>query len=76
MLAHLDSVDGVTCFEEDTPYRLIQEVLPDILVKGGDWSVERIIGRDIVEEHGGKVISLPLLEGFSTTALVERIRHV
>ncbi len=76
VLAHLDSVDGVTCFEEDTPYRLIQEVLPDILVKGGDWSVERIIGRDIVEEHGGKVISPPLLEGFSTTALVERIRHV
>ncbi len=76
VLAHLGSVDGVTCFEEDTPYRLIQEVLPNILVKGGDWSVERIIGRDIVEEHGGKVISLPLLEGFSTTALVERIRHV
>lgn len=75
VLAHLGSVDGVTCFEEDTPYRLIQEVLPDILVKGGDWSVDRIVGRDIVEEHGGKVISLPLLEGFSTTALVERIRR-
>lgn len=75
VVAHLDSVDGVTCFEEDTPYRLIQEILPDILVKGGDWPVERIVGRDIVEAHGGKVISLPLLEGFSTTALLDRIRY-
>lgn len=74
VLAHLGSVDGVTCFEDDTPYRLIQEILPDILVKGGDWSVERIVGRDIVEAHGGTVISLPLLEGFSTTALLDRIR--
>ena len=75
VLAHLQSVDFVVCFEEDTPAQLIASIVPDILVKGGDWSIERIVGRETVQVHGGEVISLPLLEGFSTTALIRRIRE-
>lgn len=73
VLAGLACVDIVAPFEEDTPWELIRAVQPDVLVKGGDWPVEAIVGRDIVEGRGGKVLSLPLLEGFSTTLLVERI---
>lgn len=73
--AHLASVDFVVCFEEDTPLRLIEAVQPDVLVKGGDWPVERIVGADVVTAGGGQVLSLPLLPGFSTTGLVERIRR-
>ena len=73
--AHLASVDYVVRFDEDTPLRLIEAVLPDVLVKGGDWPVESIVGADLVETGGGKVYSLPFLSGFSTTSLVERIRR-
>ena len=73
VLAALACVDYVVLFEEDTPYELIKAVRPDILVKGGDWSVDRIVGRDLVEERGGRVLSIPLLEGYSTTAIVDRI---
>lgn len=75
VLAHLASIDAVVCFEEDTPLRLIEKIQPDVLVKGGDWSIDHIVGRNIVEKKGGKVISLPLLEGFSTTKLLEHIRQ-
>ncbi len=75
MAAHLADVDVVTEFDEDTPLELIRLVQPDVLVKGGDWPVERIVGREIVQARGGRVVSLPLLEGFSTTALLERIRR-
>ncbi len=74
VLAHLESVDFVTSFDEDTPVSLIRAVRPDVLVKGGDWTPERIAGREIVQGDGGMVLSLPLLEGYSTTGLVERIR--
>ena len=74
VLAHLSSVDYVTGFEEDTPLELIRSIRPHVLVKGGDWTPDRIVGRDIVEAAGGSVYSLPLLPGFSTTALVEKIR--
>ncbi|ABB40398.1 rfaE bifunctional protein [Oleidesulfovibrio alaskensis G20] len=74
VLAHLESVDYVVMFEEDTPYNLISAVRPQVLVKGGDWTPDRIVGRDIVEADGGRVLSLPLLEGYSTTALISRIR--
>jgi len=67
---HLDSVDIVTFFDEDTPRELIAEVLPDILVKGADWS-HFIAGREEVEAAGGKVMALPLEPGYSTTNLVE-----
>ena len=74
VLAHLRSVDFVTAFDEDTPLELITAVQPDILVKGGDWNEETIVGRDVVVARGGTVHSLPLLPGFSTTSLAERIR--
>lgn len=74
VLAHFASVDFVVAFEEDTPYELIKAVQPDVLIKGGDWSIDNIVGRDIVEARGGEVLSLPLLEGFSTTGLIRHIR--
>lgn len=74
VLAHLECVDHVACFEQDTPLELIRAVEPDVLVKGGDWDVENIVGRDIVQAKGGAVHSLPLLPGHSTTALIQRIR--
>lgn len=74
VLAHLESVDFVVAFEEDTPEELIKALQPDVLVKGGDWDVGRIVGREDVQARGGRVVSLPLLEGYSTTALIEKIR--
>jgi rfaE bifunctional protein nucleotidyltransferase chain/domain len=73
VLAALACVDYVVVFEEDTPYELIGAIVPDVLVKGGDWSVDRIVGRDIVERAGGRVFSIPLLAGYSTTGIVDRI---
>ncbi|MCM0754787.1 D-glycero-beta-D-manno-heptose 1-phosphate adenylyltransferase [Desulfovibrio aminophilus] len=74
VLAGLASVDFVVVFGEDTPLELITAVRPQVLVKGGDWPVERIVGREVVQADGGGVHSLPLLPGYSTTALIERIR--
>ena len=74
VLAHLASVDYVTEFDEDTPLDLIRAIRPHVLVKGGDWTPDRIVGRDIVEADGGRVLSLPLIPGYSTTALVAKIR--
>lgn len=74
VLAHLACVDAVTWFEEDTPLELIRLLRPRVLVKGGDWPLDRIVGRDVVEALGGSVHSLPLLPGFSTTSLVRRLR--
>lgn len=73
VLAALECVDHVVVFDEDTPLELIRKVRPDVLVKGGDWSVDKIVGRDLVEARGGRVLSLPLLPGHSTTAIIERI---
>ena len=72
MLAHLRAVDYVTLFDQDTPLELISILEPDALVKGGDWSKENIVGADIVEARGGRVLSLPLLGDFSTTAWLEK----
>ena len=74
VLAHLASVDFVMEFDDDTPLELIRAIRPHVLVKGGDWTPDRIVGRDIVEADGGTVLSLPLIPGFSTTALIEKIR--
>ena len=68
----LQAVDAVTLFDEDTPRELIAEVLPDVLIKGADWS-HFVAGREEVEAAGGTVVTLPLEPGFSTTNLVERI---
>lgn len=73
VLAALEAVDYLTLFDEDTPLELITELKPDILVKGGDWSINNIVGKDVVEQNGGTVHSLPLLEGFSTTSIIEHI---
>ena len=72
-LAALESVDYVVVFSEPDPYRIISELQPDILVKGGDWPVEKIIGRDIVEARGGRVVSVGYIEGASTTGIIEKI---
>lgn len=74
VLAALGCVDHVVLFAEPDPSRLIRAVQPDVLVKGGDWSVETIVGRDIVEGRGGLVKTIPLVPGVSTTTLVHRIR--
>jgi D-glycero-beta-D-manno-heptose 1-phosphate adenylyltransferase len=74
VLAALASVDYVVLFDEPDPGRLIAEILPDVLVKGGDWTPDKIIGREIVEAHGGVVKTIPLVPGVSTTAIVEKIR--
>lgn len=74
VLAHLESVDYVVAFDEDTPKALIDAIVPDVLVKGGDWPVEKIAGNDTVLKKGGKVLSLPFVDGYSTTSLAERIR--
>jgi len=76
MAAQLGCVDLVTSFSEDTPLACIRNVRPQVLVKGGDWPLESIVGREIVEAGGGNVYSLPLLPGYSTTALIERIRNL
>ena len=70
--AGIQAVDAVTIFEEDTPEELIQAVLPDVLIKGADWS-HYIAGREVVEASGGQVAALPLVPGFSTTSIVELI---
>ena len=75
VLAALRFVDSVVVFDQDTPLEMIQAIGPEVLVKGGDWTEDRIVGSEYVRTHGGEVRSLKLVEGFSTTALVEKIRH-
>lgn len=72
-LASLASVDFVVLFNEPDPHRVISELQPDILVKGGDWPIDKIIGRDVVEARGGTVISTGYIEGASTTGIIENI---
>jgi rfaE bifunctional protein nucleotidyltransferase chain/domain len=76
LLAALAAVDFVTVFDEDSPRRLISELLPDILVKGGDYALDEIHGREEVEAAGGRVLALPFIEGASTTGIIERIKDV
>jgi rfaE bifunctional protein nucleotidyltransferase chain/domain len=76
LLAALSSVDFVTVFDEDSPRRLIAEVLPDVLVKGGDYELDEIHGREEVEAAGGRVLALPFVEGASTTGIIERVKAV
>lgn len=74
VLAGLGAVDAVTIFEEDTPRDLIAALLPDLLVKGGDYRPEDVVGREEVEAAGGEVVIIPFLEGRSTTALINRMQ--
>ena len=75
VLSALASVDAVVVFDEETPHEIIKLIQPDILVKGADWGENAIVGRDIVEARGGKVVRMPLAEGYSTTKLIERVRQ-
>jgi rfaE bifunctional protein nucleotidyltransferase chain/domain len=68
-------VDAVVIFDEDTPADIIRAVQPDVLVKGADWAADRIVGRDTVEARGGRVVRIAVEEGWSTSRIVERIRH-
>jgi rfaE bifunctional protein nucleotidyltransferase chain/domain len=74
VLAALNSVDAVVLFDEDNPLNVIRDLLPDVLVKGGDWTEDKIIGADVVKKAGGAVKSLPFVAGYSTTAIIEKIR--
>lgn len=74
ILGALECVDAVTLFDEDTPRELIAALLPDVLVKGGDYAAGGVVGREEVEAAGGRVVILPLVEGYSTSSLLNRIR--
>jgi rfaE bifunctional protein nucleotidyltransferase chain/domain len=74
ILEALACVDGVVIFDEDTPRELIMAIQPDVLVKGADWAQDAIVGRDIVEARGGRVVRVAIEEGHSTTKMVDRIR--
>ena len=74
VLSSLGCVDLAVVFDEDTPYALISRVQPDVLVKGADWGADSIVGRDVVEARGGRVVRVTFAEGFSTTRLIERTR--
>ncbi|MCK4653023.1 MAG: D-glycero-beta-D-manno-heptose 1-phosphate adenylyltransferase [Candidatus Cloacimonetes bacterium] len=76
VLKSLFMVNYVVIFQEDTPYKLIEHIKPDVLVKGGDWKPEEIVGSDIVTRNGGIVKSLTFKEGFSTTDLIEKIKKI
>ena len=74
VLAHLIVVDAVVVFEEETPLELIKALLPDVMVKGGDYTIDQVVGGKEVMANGGKVIINPIVEGFSTTSLIEKMK--
>jgi len=74
LIAALEMVDYVTLFDDPEPTQLITALKPDVLVKGGDWRSDEIVGSQIVEQYGGKVAVIPYLKGFSTSGIIERIR--
>jgi rfaE bifunctional protein nucleotidyltransferase chain/domain len=76
MLAALASVDAVVIFDEDTPYEAIVALQPDVLVKGADWAHDAIVGRDVVEARGGRVVRVAVEDGYSTTSIVAKIRQL
>lgn len=75
ILAALACVDAVVVFDEDTPAEIVRHLQPDILVKGADWPADQIVGRDTVEARGGRVVLMPVEEGWSTTAILEKLRR-
>ena len=75
ILAALASVDAVVVFDEDTPHAILSAVQPDVLVKGADWGENAIVGRDVVEARGGRVVRVQLSPGYSTSAILARIRN-
>ncbi len=75
VMASLEFIDAVILFDEDTPGDLISAILPDILVKGNDYTLDNIVGADVVMENGGKVETIPLVEGYSTTSIIEKLKN-
>ena len=75
VLGALACVDAVVIFDAETPYDVIAALQPDVLVKGADWAADAIVGRDIVEARGGKVVRIPVEAGYTTTAIIDRIRR-
>ena len=75
ILTALESVDAVVIFDAPTPREVIAALLPDVLVKGGDWPGDQIVGREEVEAAGGRVVSIPMVPGYSTTAILRKIRE-
>jgi len=75
ILEALSSVDAVVIFDDPTPYRVVAAVQPDVLVKGADWAEDAIVGRDIVEARGGRVVRMDVEAGYSTTGIIARIRR-
>ncbi|HTX17613.1 MAG TPA: D-glycero-beta-D-manno-heptose 1-phosphate adenylyltransferase [Bacteroidota bacterium] len=73
IVSQLVPVDAVCLFGEETPYELIKALLPDVLVKGADWKVDDVVGKDVVEEAGGRVLTLPFVPGRSTTTIIGKI---
>lgn len=73
VLAALSVVDAVVLFDEDTPLELIKELQPEVLVKGGDYTPDQVVGKEVVESLGGEVVIVPLLEGYSTTQIISRV---
>jgi D-beta-D-heptose 7-phosphate kinase/D-beta-D-heptose 1-phosphate adenosyltransferase len=76
VLTALSAVDAVVIFDEDTPAEIVKALQPDVLVKGGDWPADQIVGRDTVEARGGRVVLVPVEHGHSTTSIVERVRRL
>ncbi|MBN1833324.1 MAG: D-glycero-beta-D-manno-heptose 1-phosphate adenylyltransferase [Deltaproteobacteria bacterium] len=76
MLAALGCVDGVIVFDEEDPLKVIQYLMPDVLVKGGDWPENKIIGADVVKAAGGAVKTIPFVTGFSSTDLINKLREI
>ena len=75
VLLALECVDAVVIFDEATPHAIIGAIMPDVLVKGSDWGPANIVGRDVVEARGGRVVRMSLAPGFSTTALIDKARR-
>ena len=75
VVAALESVDYVTIFDEETPLQTIKLLLPNVLIKGGDWSKKDIVGSDIVEKTGGEVRNIPLVKGYSTSGIIKKIKR-
>lgn len=74
ILLALECVDAVAIFDEETPVEIIRRIQPDVLVKGADWGPDNIVGRDTVESRGGRVVRMPLSDGYSTTEILQRVR--
>lgn len=76
LLAALACVDAVAVFDEETPAEIVRRLQPDVLVKGADWPADQIVGRDTVEARGGRVVRMPVEQGYSTSAIIERVRRL